>query len=185
MMSKQTPKLLLLGTVQLVSKIADKLAIQAVTPILAPNGQTNIIAKVRDVNDNPVQDVEVNFSLKNPLGGTLNTPLATTNSQGEASVTFTAGSDVTGTEKIEVLAEDTENILILRVSVTSRLNLTVGGEAVFISIATGNEIQEITSTIYAVPYQVTVTDATGAPVANKEIKLSVWPVNYYKGYLCV
>ena len=27
----------------------------------------------------------------------------------------------------------------------------------------------------------TVTDATGAPVSNKEIKLSVWPVNYYKG----
>jgi hypothetical protein len=28
---------------------------------------------------------------------------------------------------------------------TQSLNLTVGGEAVFISIATGNEIQEITT----------------------------------------
>jgi hypothetical protein len=107
-------KIVATGTVQLVSIIADKLAIQAVTPILAPNGQTNIIAKVRDVNDNPVQDVDVNFSLKNPLGGTLNTPVAVTNSKGEASVTFTAGSDVTGTEKIEVLAEVTENIQILQ-----------------------------------------------------------------------
>ncbi len=174
-------KIVATGTVQLVSKIADKLAIQAVTPILAPNGQTNIIAKVRDANDNPVQDVDVNFSLKNPLGGTLNTPVVVTNSKGEASVTFTAGSDVTGTEKVEILAKVPEQYTNFTGDRPASLNLTVGGEAVFISIATGNEIEEITSTTYAVPYQVTVTDATGAPVANKEIKLSVWPVNYYKG----
>ena len=170
------------GTVQLVSKIADKLAIQAVTPILAPKGQTNIIAKVRDVNDNPVQGVEVAFNLENPLGGSLNSPIVTTNSQGEATVTFTAGSDVTGTDKIKVLAKISEQYTGFKGERTNTLNLTVGGEAVFISIATGNEIQETTSTTYAVPYQVTVTDATGAPVANKEVKLSVWPVNYYKGF---
>jgi len=170
------------GTVSLVSKIADKLAIQAVTPILAPNGQTNIIAKVRDVNDNPVTGVVVNFELENPLGGALNTPNATTNDKGEATVTFTAGSNDTGTEKVQVIAtipdgEGTGD----NGSRTQTLNLTVGGEAVFISIGTGNVIQELTSTTYAIPHQITVTDATGAPIANKEIKLSVWPVNYYKG----
>jgi len=169
------------GTVALVSKIADKLAIQAVTPILAPNGQTNIISKVRDVNDNPVKGVVVNFELENPLGGTLNTSVATTNDKGEATVTFTAGENDTGTEKIQVLATVSSEYTGFSGSRTQTLNLTVGGEAVFISIATGNVIQEITTTTYAVPHQVTVTDATGAPIANKEVKLSVWPVNYYKG----
>lgn len=170
------------GTVALVSKIADKLAIQAVTPILAPNGQTNIISKVRDVNDNPVKGVVVNFELENPLGGTLNTSVATTNDKGEATVTFTAGENDTGTEKIQVLATVPSEYTGFSGSRTQTLNLTVGGEAVFISIATGNVIQEITTTTYAIPHQVTVTDATGAPIANKEVKLSVWPVNYYKGF---
>ena len=170
------------GTVSLVSKIADKLAIQAVTPILAPNGQTNIIAKVRDSNDNPVKGVVVNFELENPLGGTLNTPNVTTNDKGEATVTFTAGSNDTGTEKVQVVAIVPEQYTGFNGSRTQTLNLTVGGEAVFISIGTGNVIQELTSTTYAIPHQITVTDATGAPIANKEIKLSVWPVNYYKGF---
>jgi len=170
------------GSVSLVSKIADKLAVQAVTPILAPNGQTNIIAKVRDVNDNPVKGVVVNFELENPLGGTLNTPNATTNDKGEAKITFTAGSNDTGTEKVQVVATVPDLYTGFNGSRTQTLNLTVGGEAVFISIGTGNIIQELTSTTYAVPHQVTVTDATGAPIANKEIKLSVWPVNYYKGF---
>jgi hypothetical protein len=170
------------GTINLVSKIADKLAIQAVTPILAPNGQTNIVATVKDVNDNPVSGVEVIFSLKNPLGGTLNTSSATTNNQGEAVVTFTAGPDVTGTDKIEVLSKVLDKDTNYTGERSQNLKLTVGGKAVFVSIATGNEIEEITSTTYAVPYQVTVTDSTGKGVANTEVNLSVWPVNYYKGY---
>lgn len=170
------------GNIDLVSKVADKLAIQAVTPILVPNGQTNIVATVKDVNDNPVKGVEVNFSLKNPLGGTLNTSAATTNSQGEAIVTFTAGPDVTGTDKIEVSSKVLDKYTNFTGERTRSLNLTVGGKAVFVSIATGNEIEETTSTTYAVPYQVTVTDSTGKGVPNTEVNLSVWPVNYYKGY---
>jgi len=170
------------GNIDLVSKVADKLAIQAVTPILVPNGQTNIVATVKDVNDNPVKGVEVNFSLKNPLGGTLNTSAATTNNQGEAIVTFTAGPDVTGTDKIEVLSKVLDKYTNFTGERTRSLNLTVGGKAVFVSIATGNEIEEITNTTYAVPYQVTVTDSTGQGVPNTEVNLSVWPVNYYKGY---
>ena len=149
---------------------------------MAPNGQTNIIAKVRDSNDNPVKGVVVNFELENPLGGTLNTPNVTTNDKGEATVTFTAGSNDTGTEKVQVVAIVPEQYTGFNGSRTQTLNLTVGGEAVFISIGTGNIIQELTSTTYAIPHQITVTDATGAPIANKEIKLSVWPVNYYKGF---
>lgn len=170
------------GSVSLVSKIADKLAIQAVTPILVPNGQTNIIAKVRDSNDNPVKGVVVNFELENPSGGTLNTPNTTTNDKGEATVTFTAGPNDTGTEKVQVVAKVPAEYTGFNGERTQTLNLTVGGEAVFISIGTGNVIQELTSTTYAIPHQITVTDATGAPIANKEIKLSVWPVNYYKGF---
>jgi hypothetical protein len=170
------------GTVAFVSKIADKLAVQAVTPILAPNAQTNIIAKVRDVNDNPVKGVSVKFELENPLGGSLNSSLATTNDKGEAIVTFSAGSNDTGTEKIKVLATVPSEYTGFSGERNQTLNLTVGGEAVFIAIATGNVISEVTSTTYAVPHQVMVTDATGAPIANKEIKLSVWPVNYYKGF---
>jgi len=170
------------GTIALVSKIADKLAIQAVNPILAPSGQTNVVAKVLDANDNPVSGVVVNFNLENPLGGKLNSSMATTNDKGEAQVTFTAGSSVTGTEKVKVLATVPDKYTNFSGTRNTSLNLTVGGEAVFIAIATGNVIQELTSTTYAVPYQVTVTDATGAPVANKEVTLSVWPVNYYKGF---
>jgi hypothetical protein len=97
-------------------------------------------------------------------------------------VTFTAGPDVTGTDKIEVSSKVLDKYTNFTGERTRSLNLTVGGKAVFVSIATGNEIEEITSTTYAVPYQVTVTDSTGAAVANTEVNISVWPVNYYKGY---
>ena len=166
-------------TITYVSTTPAKLAIQAVSPTLVPNGQTNIIAKVTDANDNPVSDAVVNFKLENPLGSELDNPSVKTNDKGEAIVSFKAGSGTTGTEKITVKADVLDEKS--GVTKTSSLNLTIGGKAVFISIATGNQIEELTTTTYAVPHQITVTDATGAPVANTEVKISVWPVNYYKG----
>lgn len=166
-------------TITYVSTTPAKLAIQAVSPTLVPNGQTNIIAKVTDANDNPVSDAVVNFKLENPLGSELDNPSVKTNDKGEAIVSFKAGSGTTGTEKITVKADVLDKNS--GVTKTSSLNLTIGGKAVFISIATGNQIEELTTTTYAVPHQITVTDATGAPVANTEVKISVWPVNYYKG----
>jgi len=166
-------------TVSFVSTTPSKLAIQAVSPTLVPKGQTNIIAKVTDANDNPVSGATVKFKLENPLGSTLSSPEVKSDEKGESVVSFTAGSGTTGTEKITVKAEVTdEKSGITR---TSSLNLTIGGKAVFISIGSGNQIEELTTTTYAVPHQITVTDATGAPVANTEVKISVWPVNYYKG----
>lgn len=162
-----------------VSTTPAKLAIQAVSPTLVPNGQTNIIAKVTDANDNPVSGAVVNFKLENPLGSELDNPSVISNDKGEAIVSFKAGSGTTGTEKITVKADVLDEKS--GVTKTSSLNLTVGGKAVFISIATGNQIEELTTTTYAVPHQITVTDATGAPVANTEVKISVWPVDYYKG----
>ncbi|HNA21198.1 MAG TPA: hypothetical protein PLN40_07290, partial [Agitococcus sp.] len=69
-------------TITYVSTTPAKLAIQAVSPTLVPNGQTNIIAKVTDANDNPVSDAVVNFKLENPLGSELDNPSVKTNDKG-------------------------------------------------------------------------------------------------------
>jgi hypothetical protein len=49
------------------------------------------------------------------------------------------------------------------------------------TLGTGNEIEEPTSTDYHMPFKVIVTDATSNPVAGVRVELNLTPLRFFKG----
>lgn len=161
-----------------------QVAIQVGQTTLAPNGQTQITATVRDASNNPVKGKVVEFNvISDPsLGAGLSSSLATTDAIGQAIVSYTAGALTTATNSIKIRASVQGTAVTTTPSVAPLdAQLTVGGQAVFISIGAGNTMTPLDSTTYADPRNVVITDATGAPVANQVVTLSVIPITYYKG----
>jgi hypothetical protein len=67
--------------------------------------------------------------------------------------------------------------------VVGNATLTVSGQALFISIGTGNVIGNLDNNTYEKEFSVYVTDVNGAPAADRVINLSVWADQYGKGTL--
>ena len=59
-------------------------------------------------------------------------------------------------------------------------NITVNGQALFITIAANNTIEKL-STQYRKTFSVQVSDSNGSPVTNQILTVSVWPSVYRKG----
>lgn len=161
-----------------------QIAIQAGQTTLAPLAQTQITATVRDASGNPVKGKVVVFNvIDDPsFGAGLSSSLATTNNIGQASVSYTAGALTTATNSIKIRASVQGTAVTTQPFVAPLdAQLTVGGQAVFISIGSGNTISDLDSTTYADPHNVVITDATGAPIANQVVTLSIIPMDYHKG----
>ncbi|WP_428312184.1 hypothetical protein [Hydrocarboniphaga sp.] len=162
---------------EFVATTAATINVQA-SPATLPVSTTSVVtAIVRDPTGNLVKGKQVDFKLTDISGGTLSAPNATTDSQGKASVTY-AASNVSSADKgvrVDATVHDTT-------SVTGFASFTVGGQALRITLGTGNEIQEPNSTTYDQPYSVIVTDSSGNPVTGATFRLSVLPTRYRKGY---
>jgi hypothetical protein len=61
------------------------------------------------------------------------------------------------------------------------VTLTVAGQALFMTLGTGNEIFETTRTNYEMPFKVIVTDANSNPVAGVRVELNLTPLRFFKG----
>ncbi|MDI1301449.1 MAG: hypothetical protein PSX71_06060 [bacterium] len=164
-----------------------QISLQAGQKVLAELAQTQITATVLDAANNPVKDKVVLFTaVANPSGGTgLSAALATTDAGGRASVTYTAGTS-TPTNGVQIRASVQGFPAVTTHPNTGSTGpfdaeLTVGGTAVFISIASGNTINVLDPTTYADPHSVLVTDSSGGPMKNQLVTLSVIPIDYYKG----
>ncbi|PTQ89620.1 Ig-like domain-containing protein [Agitococcus lubricus] len=161
---------------EFIATLPAKIAVQSDKTSLAVGGQTEIIAKVLDAKDNPVKGEEVEFSqLSDPSGGRLPAPVAETDANGIARVPYIAGALTTGKDTIKIQGKSRTS------GKTASVDLTVGGKSVFLSIGTGNTIADLNSTTYALPHQITITDADGQPIRNQQVTLSVIPFKYYKG----
>ncbi|HEX5361980.1 MAG TPA: hypothetical protein VFW49_13000 [Fluviicoccus sp.] len=174
--------------ISFISTIPRKLTIQAVTPNLSPLQATNVIVRAFDDKDNPVKNVRVQFNADDPSHGSLSAAIIRTDANGQATVSFTAGKDTTATGAVVVKASTPDYAVatptIPAVDPVSQ-KLTVGGKALFVSIGTGNVISSLSSaadTTYKLPHQVMVTDATGAPIIDSDVILSVSSVSYLKGF---
>ena len=62
------------------------------------------------------------------------------------------------------------------------MRLTVARREVFISIGTGNSIEEPNAAQYKVEYVVQLTDASGNGVANVPLTVSMLSQRYLKGF---
>lgn len=165
-----------------VSPTAIKL--QANPGTVAVNTSAAITAEVRDADNNLVKNQRVNFSFEvgsDPVGDIV-PGFAETDSQGRATVTYTASSTASAKDGVKIKGEvidDSNN----PIGVDDTVALTVGAQSLRIVLGTGNTVDTSGgATIYRLPYSVLVTDAGGnPPVAGTKVSLVVEPIAYQKG----
>ena len=176
------------STAMFVSRIPTRIDLQANPGSLAPNtagataNQSALTATVRDATGNPVSDVTVNFAATSDLSnGTISPGSATTDANGIATVQFIPGALSTSTNGVVLSAT-----LPGFASVTPKTaTLTVSGQSLFISIGVASDLVILDSTTYQKNFTAYITDASGAPSANRTVNLSVIPTRYGKGSLVV
>ncbi len=164
--------------VEFIATVPANLSIDSSSSRIPTLATSSITAIVTDANANPVKNQEVSFSSTNLYGGQLSPASAITNSDGEASVTFTAGGSATQFEELNIAAQ------IVGTSVSNNTKLTVVERVLNVTIGTSNEISErALGTQFGMPFVVQVADGGGAPLEGATVELSVKPLAYRKGYL--
>jgi len=162
--------------VLLVATTPDSLDLQADPGTVSPKGESQVEAVVRNPDGQRVKNAEVEFSITaDTTGSSLSTTEAITDEFGRATTTFEAGDATSANEGVEITAE------VKDTGISSTVSLTVSGEALFITIGTGNTLTERAETLYVKPYSVLVTDASGGPVPNANVTLEVVPTQFGKG----
>ena len=169
--------------VNFVSRTPANLVLQTSSAAVAPNAagstvnQTELRATVRDAAGNPVKGQTVFFTaVKDLSGGKIKTGTAITDSNGLATDVFIAGAVSTATNGVQIRAT------VPNPAISADTNITVNGQALFITIAANNTIEKL-STQYRKTFSVQVSDSNGSPVANQSLTVSVWPSSYSKGEL--
>ncbi|MCK5918972.1 MAG: Ig-like domain-containing protein, partial [Cocleimonas sp.] len=150
---------------------------QASPSVIAPHGVSNLIAKVRDINDNPVKNLHIVFNLEDRINGTLSSSLAVTDSLGRANITYTASDVSSAKDGVNIKTYVQEDVTI-----KDQINLTVGGDALRIVLGHNEKIAS-DSIFYKKTYGVIVTDSAGNPVKDQEIAFTITPTDYYKGFM--
>lgn len=163
--------------VQFVAVTPSKISIQASPTTIAPSGQSTVTAIVRDASDNLVANKTVLFTLKDTTNGTLSAPSGVTDSTGSVSVVYTATNVASSKNGVEVSAK----VQGTTVKTSSPAFITVGGQALRITLGTGNEIIRLDETRYQLPYAVLVTDSAGNAVPGATFRLSIESLAYQKG----
>lgn len=163
-----------------IANAPTQVAVQATPTTVAVGTASTISATVRDGSNNLVEGATVDFQIvTDPTNGGLQQATAVTNAQGIASVTYVAGNTSSGANGVTISATVRNTSPV----VTSTTKLTVGGQAVFLSLGTGNTIDISQGpAIYQVTYSVFAVDSSGAALANVPISLEILPVAYGKGY---
>lgn len=170
--------------VTFVAPDADKMDLSAFPATINTNaaGQTGeqslIKAIVRDANDNLVKGKTVEFRIvQDASAGTLSKASAVTDQYGTATVNYIAGGATGGLNNVQIEAKVQD-----KPSVSKTTTLTVGGQALFISLATGPEIVKVDPNKFQKNYVALVTDAAGRPVEGAVVTASVTPMYFWKGY---
>jgi hypothetical protein len=149
---------------------------QASPNSIGPNKQTSSISVVvKDVNGNLVKNKKIKFVLDDTSGGEIFPATSVTDSNGSASTIYTSKStSAKDAVSITAIVEDSPGI-------SDIVKLTVSERELFISLGTGNVVEELGTTDYIKEYSIFVTDVDSNAVENVELKVSAIPESYYKG----
>lgn len=154
-------------SVQFAATTPSKIDVQASPSTIATSAQSTITAIVWDAQNNLVQGQTVYFQLTDQTGGTLSAASAVTDSQGRAQTVYTATSTPSAANGVTITGT-------VGGSVTGQTSITVGGQSVFLSLATGNHVGEQNNqTQFVLPYTVTAVDAAGHGVSNVTVSLAI------------
>lgn len=166
-------------SIEFVALTADSIDVQSNAFTIAPNEQATLTAVVRDAAGNLVKNKTVTFALQDVTGGTLSLASAVTNSLGRAQTIYTASSSTSARDGVVVTASVGGAGGSV---VTDTVALTVASKVVFISLGTGNTIEEPNISQYKIQFTVQLTDANGNGVANVPVQTSVLTERYRKGF---
>jgi len=165
-------------SIEFVATTPANLSLSSSSTRVATTDTSAITALVSDANGNPVKNQEVVFYSADLKGGQLNPASAVTNSEGEATVTFTAGNLATEFRDV-VIEADVGGTLI-----TGLTELTVVERVLNITLGTSNLLDVIAGeTQYGLPFAVQVADGGGTPLENATVEVSITPLQYLKGVL--
>ena len=178
-------------SIEFVATSADSLILRANPTSLSVNlpdnndQQSIITAVVRDANDNLVKNQKVSFTLEDTSGGSIFPPSADTDSFGRASTVYTAGLTPSSQDGVIVVARVGTTSCNPADSIPSgpcdQVIFTVAQRSLFVTLGTSHLLTAPTSTQYAKPYTVLVTDANSNPIANATVELNIYPTRYQKG----
>ncbi len=165
-----------------ITTTASSLTLQtdkSTVPVNTAGSTTNratITAVLRDAANNLVKDGRVVFSIVKggQIGGQLTSGVDTTDVNGIASVDYIAGTTSSAQNGVEILAHVTD-VNGAAVSVPDvKVQLTVGGQSLFIRLETDNSIEEAAPT-YKKTYTAIVTDAAGNGVSGATVQFILRP----------
>ena len=161
---------------EFIATVPDAIGLSA-SATRVPTGETSTLtALVTDANGNPVKNMEVVFASADLRGGQINPASAISNSDGEASVTFTAGTLATEFEAIQIVAQ------VINSSIADSVVMTAFERVLNVTIGSTDLIRSINGqTQYSLPFVVQVADGSGAPLESATVEMSVKPLSYSKG----
>ncbi|GGD74248.1 Ig-like domain-containing protein [Lacimicrobium alkaliphilum] len=158
---------------EFVATEVDNVIVDASPKSIGPDGQkSTITAVLRDPQGNLVKGKTINFTLDDVTGGSIDPAVAVTDSKGLASTVYTSNTVTTGQDAVVVTATEQQS------NIAASTSITVGNRAQFISLGTGNTIQEPDETSYLKVFTVFVTDVDSNPVSGAELTVTGTPVKY-------
>ncbi len=167
-------------SLEFVATSPTQITVDATPSTIGTGEQAEVIATVRDANDNLVKDQQVNFQIvSDDTNGDLTTSSAVTNSQGRASTFYTAGGSPGALNGVTISA--TINGTLIQ-AVT---NISVSRSEFDFIIGTGNDIFSPTTAVHAQEWNIIMTDSVGNAVSNAQLQVSLRSIFYKKGFLVV
>jgi len=161
---------------EFIATVPSYLNSQAEPSVISTNETSKIITKVRDINDNPVKNVKVNFNLSDTVNGSLSNSQATTDSLGRAEIIYSASDSISAFNGIKINTSLPEFPLVTN----DLTELTIRGGSSRIVLGLDNLIAE-DGVYYSRSFGVIVTDNAGNPIPNQEVNFTIRPLAYIKG----
>ena len=149
-----------------------KIDVQASPTTVPTSGSSNITAIVRDASNNLVSGVTVDFQLTDLTKGSISVGSAVTNAQGVASTVYTATTTSSAAKGVTITAT------VQGTAIQGAVQLTVGGQTVFLSLGTGNLINVPNDTQFSMPFTVQALDSGGNPVTGITVTFTVHSFPY-------
>ncbi len=158
--------------VEFIATQVSNIHMEASPNSIGPDGQkSTITAVLRDGLGNLVKGKTINFTASDVSGGSISPATVITDSNGLASTVYTSNT-VTSENAIIITATEPDS------GIQESTSLTVGDRALFISLGTGNVIEEIDDASYLKKFSLFVTDANSNPVSGADLTVSGTPVKY-------
>jgi hypothetical protein len=149
-----------------------RITVQASPATVQTSGKSTITAIVFDAQQNLVEGQTIDFQLTDKTGGSISVATAVTDAQGTAQTVYQATTVASSASGVAITAT------IQGSALQATVDLTVGGQTLFLSLGTGNLITAPNTTQFSLPYTAQALDAGGNPVSGVPITFTVHSFPY-------